>query len=155
MPTDPRRDMSAIVVGVLFILLGAVVLHDTTTYVDADSYVFPRTIAITLIVLSLLLVILKAVRPGPAAEAPAPGSTPRRIGLVLAMLAASAAMPYVGFLVSGLAAFGAIMALAMYDRWTRRRAVLFGLAGVGIVAGFYGLFAGLLRVPLPVGTVFG
>jgi hypothetical protein len=147
--------MSTIVLGVLFILLGAVVLHDTTTYVDADSFVFPRTIAITLIVLSLALVILKAIRPGVAAEAPVPGSTPRRIGLVLAMLAAGAAMPYVGFLVSGLAAFGAIMALAMYDRWTRRRAVVFGLAGVGIVAGFDGLFAGVLRVPLPVGTVFG
>lgn len=152
---DAQRDIKTIVVGVLFIVLGVVVINDTTTYVDADSYVFPRTIAITLIVLSLALVIVKAVRPGAAAEAPEPGSTPRRVGLVLAMVAASAAMPYVGFLLSGLVAFVAIMVLAMYEPWTRRRIVVFGLICVGIVAGFYGLFAGLLQVPLPMGSMFG
>ena len=155
MRTDARRDIKTIVVGVLFIILGVVVINDTTTYVDADSYVFPRTIAITLIALSLVLVILNVLRPGATEDAQGPGSTPRRIGLVLAMLAAGAIMPYLGFFVSGLAAFIAIMALAMYDPWTRRRIVLFGLTCVGIVAGFYGLFAGLLQVPLPVGTVFG
>lgn len=155
MRTEHRRDIKTIVVGVLFIVLGLVVINDTSTYVDADSYVFPRTIAITLIVLSLALVIVKVLRLGAPAEPPEPGSTPRRIGLVLAMLAAGAAMPYLGFLLSGLAAFVAIMALAMYDPWTRRRVALFGLVSVGIVAGFYGLFAGLLHVPLPGGTVFG
>ncbi len=152
---DARRDMKTIGVAVLFIILGVVVIYDTTTYVDVDSYVFPRTIAITLIVLSLALVIVKAVRPGAAAEAPEPGSTPRRVGLVLAMVAASAAMPYLGFFLSGLAAFVAIMALAMFDPWTRRRLALFSVTCVGIVAGFYGLFAGLLQVPLPMGTMFG
>ena len=155
MRTDAQRDIKTIVVGVLFIILGVVVINDTTTYVDADSYVFPRTIAIMLIALSLVLVILNVVRPGAAAETPEPGSTPRRIGLVMAMLAASGLMPYLGFFVSGLAAFIAIMTLAMYDPWTRRRIVVFGLTCVGIVAGFYGLFAGLLQVPLPVGSVFG
>lgn len=155
MRTDARRDIKTIVVGVLFIILGAVVINDTTTYVDADSYVFPRTVAITLIVLSLVLVILNVVRPSRPEGAPEPGSTPRRIGLVLAMLVAGALMPYLGFFVSGLAAFVAIMALAMFDPWTRRRIVVFGLTSVGIVAGFYGLFAGLLQVPLPVGSMFG
>jgi putative tricarboxylic transport membrane protein len=155
MRTDAQRDIKTIVVGVLFIILGLVVINDTTNYVDADSYVFPRTIAITLIVLSLALVILKVVRPGVPAEEPEPGSTPRRIGLLVAMLAASAAMPYLGFFLSGLAAFVAIMALAMFDPWTRRRLVFFGLVSVAVVAGFYGLFAGLLQVPLPIGTVFG
>ena len=63
-------------------------------------------------------------------------------------------MPYVGFAVSGLVAFVAIMWFAMYDRWTRFRLIVYPLVGVGIVIGFYTIFAKVLLVPLPTGTLF-
>ena len=63
-------------------------------------------------------------------------------------------MPWLGFLISGVVAFIAIMLFAMYDEWTPRLKLVFPLVGVAIVTGFYFLFAELLLVPLPVGAIF-
>ena len=49
----------------LFIVLGAVALWDTTNMMDSDSSVFPRAIAIAMILLSLLLIVQKLVYPLP------------------------------------------------------------------------------------------
>ena len=161
MPTDretrqPRRDVGGMVTAAVFILVGVVDLWDTTNMVDADSYVFPRTVAIAMIVFCILLIAWNLIRPASGnGDQPAPGaSTPRRVGLVAAMLASTLLMPWVGFILSGLAAFLSIMFIAMYDRWTRFRMILYPLVCAGFVVGFYFLFAELLLVPLPVGTLF-
>jgi hypothetical protein len=144
------------VTAAVFILIAVIALWDTTNMVDADSYVFPRAIAISMIVFSLLLIVWNLVRPsGGDGEAGPPGaSTPRRVLLVGAMLLSAFLMPVVGFLVSGLFAFVAIMLTAMFDPWTRYRLVVYPLVAVAVVLGFYFLFGELLLVPLPVGSVF-
>jgi hypothetical protein len=81
-------------------------------------------------------------------------STPRRVALVAAMLISTALMPYLGFLISGVAAFAAIMLIAMYDPWTRYRKIVYPLVCVGVVVGFYTMFAKVLLVPLPAGLLF-
>lgn len=160
MPTDSRstpegRDVGGMVVAVVFILLAALSLWDTTTMADADSYVFPRAIAIAMIIFSIALIVWNLVRPSPDNGTVVKGaSTPRRIGLVAAMLIGTALMPYVGFALSGVAVFAAIMWLAMYDRWTRFRLIVYPLVGIGIVIGFYTIFAKVLLVPLPTGLLF-
>jgi hypothetical protein len=63
-------------------------------------------------------------------------------------------MPLVGFLPSGIAVFLAIMLLAMYDPWNGYRRLVFPLVGLAIVVGFFVLFSEVLRVPLPVGSLF-
>ncbi len=160
MPTDndttsTGRDIGGIVMAVVFILLAALSLWDTTSMVDSDSYVFPRAIAIAMIAFSMALIVWNLVRPssdaGPTVEG---ASTPRRLGLVAAMLIGTALMPYVGFVWSGLVVFATIMWLAMYDRWTRFRLIVYPLVGAGIVIGFYTLFAKVLLVPLPSGLLF-
>ena len=70
------------------------------------------------------------------------------------MLASTALMPWLGFLISGLAAFISIMFIAMYDPWTRLRVFVYPLVCGAVVLGFYFLFAELLLVPLPVGSLF-
>jgi len=152
----PRRDVGGMVTAAVFILIAVIALWDTTNMVDADSYVFPRAIAISMIVFSLLLIVWNLVRPsGADGEAGPPGaSTPRRLALVAAMLLSAFLMPVVGFLVSGLFAFLAIMLTAMFDPWTRFRLVVYPLVAVAVVLGFYFLFGELLLVPLPVGSVF-
>lgn len=151
-----RRDTGGMVVAAVFILVSVVALWDTTNMVDADSYVFPRTIAIAMIIFSILLIVWNLIRPEPGnGEAPTPGaSTVRRVGLVAAMLLSTALMPWLGFLVSGFAAFISIMVIAMYDPWTRFRKLVYPLVCAAFVAGFYFLFAQLLLVPLPVGSLF-
>ena len=70
------------------------------------------------------------------------------------MLIGTGLMPYVGFALSGVLVFVAIMWLAMYDEWTRYRLIVYPLVGIGIVLGFYTMFAKVLLVPLPSGLLF-
>ena len=151
-----RRDIGGMVTAAMFILIAVIALWDTTTMVDADSYVFPRAVAIAMIVFCLLLIAWGLARPasGNVDASVSGGSTLRRVGLVAAMLASTALMPWVGFLLSGLAAFTSIMFIAMYDPWTRLRMVVYPLVCAAVVVGFYFLFAKLLLVPLPVGSLF-
>jgi hypothetical protein len=144
------------VTAAVFILVAVVALWDTTTMVDADSYVFPRAVAIAMIVFCMLLIAWGLIRPGSGnGEASAPGaSTARRVSLVLAMLVSTALMPWLGFLISGFAAFVSIMFIAMYDNWTPFRKLVYPLVCAAFVVGFYFLFAQLLLVPLPVGSLF-
>ncbi len=154
-------DLAGTVTAVVFILLASLALWDTTTMTDSDSYVFPRAIAAAMIVFCILLIaynLLYGLGGATGAESVSEEgsvySTPRRIGLVAAMLISSLAMPWTGFLLSGAFAYGAIMLFAMYDVWTPRRRVIFPLAAAGVVLGFYTLFSKLLLVPLPVGIWF-
>ena len=57
--TRGRRDTGGMVMAVVFIALAAVSLWDTTTMTDADSYVFPRAIAVAMIVFSMALIVCR------------------------------------------------------------------------------------------------
>jgi hypothetical protein len=143
------------IMAVVFIIVAAVALWDTTTMMDSDSYVFPRAVAIAMIVFSLALIIWNLVVPSAGDGEPMPGaSTPRRVGLVAVMLVSTALMPYLGFLVSGFIAFAATMLIAMYDPWTRFRRLVYPLVCIGVVLAFYTIFAKVLLVPLPPGLLF-
>ena len=152
-----RHDVGGMVTAAVFILIAVFALWDTTTMVDADSYVFPRAVAIAMIIFCMLLIAWGLIRPGPDnGEASATGvSTVRRVALVVAMFTSTMLMPWLGFLVSGFAAFVSIMFIAMYDPWTRFRTLVYPLVCAAFVIGFYFLFAELLLVPLPAGSVFG
>lgn len=151
-----RRDVGGMIAAAAFILLGAAALWDTTRMMDADSYVFPRTVAIAMIVFSLTLIVWNLVLPGAGEARPeAPGaSTTRRVALVAAMLISAALMPVTGFFIAGLGAFFCIMLIAMYDPWTRFRLVVYPVVAVAVVLGFHLLFSKLLQVPLPAGSLF-
>ena len=154
--TPVQRDVGGMVTAAVFILIAVIALWDTTNMVDADSYVFPRAVAIAMIIFCMLLIAWGLIRPLPGnGEASAAGaSTIRRVSLVLAMIVSTALMPLLGFLISGFAAFVSIMLIAMYDQWTPFRKLVYPLVCAAFVVGFYFLFAELLLVPLPVGSLF-
>lgn len=160
MPTDSEakqrpRDVPGMLMAVVFILVAAFALWDTTNMADSDSYVFPSAVAIAMILFSIALIIWNLIYPSGGNGETMPGaSTPRRVALVAAMLISTALMPYLGFLISGVAAFAAIMLVAMYDPWTRYRKIVYPLVCVGVVLGFYTMFAKVLLVPLPAGLLF-
>ncbi len=150
MPSDGQRDIGGMAVAAVMIVIGLVFLWDTTNLVDSDSVVFPRTVIFGMILFSIMFIVWNFLRPsGADTEGVQGGSTPRRIGLVAAMLGCAFLMPYTGFLLSGLAAFMVIMLLAMHEGWTRGRLIVYPLIGLAVVLGFYGLFAKALLVPLP------
>ena len=150
-----QRDTSSIVMACLFIFMAMVFLWDTTNMLDSDSSVFPRAVAIAMIVLSILLIVWHLIKPRKMSNISFPeASTARRVALVAAMLIGCLAMPWLGFLIPGMLTFLSLMFIAMYDRWTPKRMVLYPIIAVAIVVGFYTLFGNLLQVPLPVGSLF-
>jgi uncharacterized membrane protein len=150
-----QRDTSSIGMGCLFILIAVVFLWDTTNMLDSDSYVFPRAVAIAMIVLSLVLIFWHLITPRLEPEhAVVQASTIRRVALVAAMLVGCLAMPWLGFLIPGIMTFFLLMYIGMYDEWSMKRKILYPLIAVAIVFGFYTLFGNLLQVPLPVGSFF-
>ncbi len=149
-----QHSLATPLMAVVFIIIAAIVFWDTTSYTDADSYVFPRAIAAIMAGLAVLSIIRWFIAPAPEIVSFA-GANLRRLGLVAAMLGSVLAMPWLGFLISALLAYGAILALAMYDPWTPKRMIIYPLSGAGVVIGFYLLFKNTLQVPLPVGSLFG
>src|SRR5690606_35197787 len=82
------------------------------------------------------------------------GSALRRIALPILLLAGSVAMPWIGFLLAMIVTFLLIMIVAMHDRWTGFRLIVYPLAGIAIATGFYALFRYGFLVPLPEGRLF-
>lgn len=152
-PLTDKRDIGGIVAAAVLVLVGAIALYDTAGYADIDSAVFPRTVAIGLILSSIGYIVFAFVR-GPRAERTNPGSTPRRIALVAAMLLSVIAMPWIGFVASGIIAFLCLILVSMHDPWTRQKAILYPIVGIAIVIGFFALFRYGLLVPLPQGRLF-
>ena len=150
MSAKPERDTPGIILATIFILVAGLFLNESRNMDDPDSFVFPVAICVILIGLSIAFIVWNIVRPHSDEEATqVPGSTVRRAGLVVGMLASAFTMPYIGFLPAGVGVFAALMALAMFDRWTWSRAITYLLVCIAIVFGFYGLFAKVFLVPLP------
>ena len=150
-------DVGGIVVAVIMIIVGAIAIWDTTNMSDSDSYVFPRAIAGAMMLLSVIFIAKQLIAPSIGENSEAGligGSHLRRIGLVIAMIGSALIMPWVGFMVSGILVFACIMLLAMYDEWTPKLRIVFPVVGLVIVIGFYFMFAELLSVPLPTGSLF-
>ncbi|EPC00417.1 hypothetical protein L861_14180 [Litchfieldella anticariensis FP35 = DSM 16096] len=135
---------------ILFIALGSLFIWQSRDMSQLGS-IFPVTIAVVTLlaaVLRLGQLVLHRVRDNTERQK---GSTSRRVLLVVAMSAWALIMPWVGFLIAGVAGFFTLMMIAQYQPWTARRLLGHLVTGVVLVAGFYGLFAMLLNVPLPVG----
>lgn len=149
------RDLRGTVGALIFIVLGGVCWWDISDMPSPQAAVFPRTVIGLMVLFSALLILRNLL--GYAAPEPigSPGSVVRRVLLIVAMIAATLAMPYLGFPIAALAAYLAIMAIAMYEHWTLMRLWLYPASGVIVVLGFYFIFKYLFQVPLPAPSVFG
>lgn len=154
---EPKtRDLPGMVIAVLFIGVGAWILLEAQ-HLSALGSVFPRTIAIALILFSLVLLGMNFRRPRAVAASAGTDdreSTPRRMLLVAIMVGWSLLMPVIGFFVSSLAAFVALLVVAEYERWSMRHGVLYGMTAVVVVAAFYFLLRDVLLIPVPKGLLF-
>ncbi len=141
-------NLGSLVLSAFFVFAGIMVLYDTTGYSDSDSKVFPQTVATVLIVFSVIAFVSGLLRPLDE-EGFGNGSWWRRFALVVTMLLACFAMPYIGFLAAGAIAFAGGLISAMHDHWTPGKLVLYWGSGAVIMAAFYAVFKFALLVPLP------
>ncbi len=151
-----QRDIKGMVMSAVFILVGIIAYWDTLEMIDSDSYVFPRAIAVTMVVLCLAFIVWNLILPPralteslEAQTAQRGGSTVRRVALVVAMLVCALIMPYVGFYIAGLGVFFALLMIAMYDPWTKFKLAVYPIICIAFVSGFYFLFKSAFLVPLP------
>jgi putative tricarboxylic transport membrane protein len=153
MRTDAQRDHGTLLFAIIFSLLGLWVLWQTAGMSDLGS-VFPRTVAIVMILCSLGL-IARTLLAGKTAEVRRgqEESMARRAVLVVAMLAWILLLPILGFIVASLLGFLALTVVANYDPWTPRLAGIYVLSALVIVGAFYAVFALGLNVPLPRGSL--
>ena len=150
MSTEAGRPsiLGTVLVSLALAGIGVVTLIDTSGYADADSVVFPRTVAIALIVFSLLALV-RATLIGVKDEGIASMVWWRRILFVGSMFAGVLVMPFTGFLPAAMLAYAGCLIAAMYDRWTTHNALVYSVSGVAIIAAFHFLFKHILNVPLP------
>lgn len=115
--------------------------------------VFPRTIAILLLIFSIVLLI-RAFLSQPKISKPEPGSVVRRLGLICVLVLWSFSLKWFGFIFASVLATVLLTLLAHYHGWTSKRAIFYGLVLTGIITFFYTLFAIILNVPLPIGLLW-
>ena len=151
MSESARRDLRGIAGAILAIIGGALAYYYAGDFTSMGS-VFPRTIAVVMIVTAAAYIAVAWLHPAVQATQPA-GSVWRRFALVAVMAAWSLLLEKVGFLTTSLVCFVAIMVIANYDRWTPRKAATYTAASALLVGGLYAIFRFGLQVPLPEGML--
>ncbi|MFN3208172.1 MAG: tripartite tricarboxylate transporter TctB family protein [Roseovarius sp.] len=144
----PKGHTGSLIVSTLFVIMGVVALYDTMGYADRDSQVFPRTVAIIMILMAGLSLITRFLHPREGGGF-GTGTWWRRVLLIVAMFAGCLAIPHIGFLASGAIAFGGGLVAAMHDRWTPMTMILYAGSGAAVMIAFFALFKFVLNVPLP------
>ena len=146
-----QRDTRGIAVCGLIILGGLLVLYASRSYTMLGS-VFPRTVAVLMIILSVLYMI-QAVRHPKPVSVPTGGSTLRRVLLFATMLIWALLLEHVGFLSTSLVAYALILMIANFKPWSARSVIQYFGSGAAVVILLYLLFSQVLQVPLPVGIL--
>ena len=150
--TAPRPDFAGMAGAAAFIAAGAAALWFSGDF-SALGAVFPRTMAILMIVLSIAYIAMTLLRPKRLEPQPE-GSVWRRTALMVVFVAWSLLLERLGFLATSTVAFVALLVIANYDRWTPRMAVAYGLVGAMVLGGLYAIFRFVLQVPMPAGILF-
>lgn len=143
-----QGQIGSLLTSAFFVMAGVVTLYDTTGYTDRDSQVFPITVAILLIITAGVSFITRFLKPSNEGGF-GRGVWWRRVLLIVTMLLACFAMPYVGFLPAGAIAFAGGLIAAMHDDWSKSTILLYWGAGAVIMLAFFALFKFVLLVPLP------
>jgi putative tricarboxylic transport membrane protein len=153
----PSRDLPALGFGVLFMAI-AVAAYVQTGDMTAMGSVFPTALATALALLSAILLALQVGRPAAQRRADSgrdtQPSTARRVAIVIVLLAWAFLVPVVGFFVTGIAAFLAIIAIATFDRLEPRVVAQYGMAALLIVSAFQLLMTHVLNLRMPNGMLF-
>lgn len=156
------HDVPGTALAVLFAVLGVFLILQTGNMSPLGS-VFPITVSVAMIVFAGALILRNLVlgmRPAPAPESgealsrPSHESMPRRLLFLLAMIVWIVLIPILGFFVSSVLAYFAIMLVATHDRMSLREGATLVVIGLAILTVFYLVMAKVLLIPMPTGLFF-
>lgn len=146
-----RRDIPGIAGSVVFIIVGILAFWGARDFSPLGS-VFPRTIAVAMVVFAAAYISMALLRPSAPAQTPS-GSLWRRGAAMAVLVAWSFLLGHVGFLTTSVVAYAALLVIANYDRWTPRMALIYMVTGALVLGGLYWVFHSVLQVPLPEGIL--
>lgn len=152
-PVSPARDMIA---ATLALAVGAVALWGTGGMSTLGS-VFPTTAAGVLIAAALALAarsLLRGPTPPPEARMPPRAEWWRLVGVMIVLLAWALLLRPLGFLATSALGLLALGPLVVREPMTLRAVLLHIAAGAILLLGFWLLMAHVLRIAVPVGTMF-
>ncbi|MGP1678792.1 MAG: tripartite tricarboxylate transporter TctB family protein [Burkholderiales bacterium] len=151
MNENPRRDIPGIAGSAVFIIVGILAFWGARDFSPLGT-VFPRTMAVAMIVFAAAYIAMALLRPTAPAAMPV-GSPWRRGAVMVVLIAWSFLLGHVGFLTTSVVAYTALLIIANYDRWTPRMAVIYAVVGTLVLGGLYWVFHQVLQVPLPQGLL--
>lgn len=151
MNENPRRDIAGIAGSAVFIVIGILAFWGARDF-SALGSVFPRTMAVAIIVFATAYITMALLRPTAPTVRPE-GSPWRRGATMVVLLAWAFLLGRVGFLTTSVIAYTALLVIANYDRWTPRMAIIYALVGAVVLGGLYWVFHTVLQVPLPEGLL--
>ncbi|MBB4003545.1 tripartite tricarboxylate transporter TctB family protein [Aurantimonas endophytica] len=153
------HDVPGTILAAVFVALGAFLILQTDSMSPMGS-VFPITVSVAMIVFALALILRNVVLGMRAVPVTAPAeaqpeasheSMPRRLLFLLAMIVWIVLIPILGFLVSSVLAYFAIMLVATHDRMSLREGATLVVIGLAILTVFYLVMARVLLIPMPTG----
>lgn len=151
MNENSRRDIPGIAGSAVFIIVGILAFWGARDFSPLGS-VFPRTMAVAMIVFAAAYIAMALLRPTAPAAMPV-GSPWRRGAVMMVLIAWAFLLGRVGFLATSVVAYTALLVISNYDRWTPRMAVIYAVVGALVLGGLYWVFHFLLQVPLPQGLL--
>lgn len=156
-PSTPASTNATVnaVAGIVFALLGAYIVWEAQRFGEYGA-VTPAFVGGGLFVLSLALIATSLSAPRLIPPIPVPSGSMRTRGLLVTLIIVwVAALPYAGFLLSSIVAFGVIAAaVPILSNWTYRGVVLHALGAVIVTFVFWFVLTTYLNVPLPGGKLF-
>ncbi|MFY0609915.1 MAG: tripartite tricarboxylate transporter TctB family protein [Hyphomicrobiaceae bacterium] len=159
LPSDPSQhvgqqpssgDWSNTIAGAFFACLGAYVLQEAQNFEDVGA-TMPIFVGIGLIVLSAILILANYFRSGLIAKVePSQGSMRQRAILIVLVSVWVLVLPYAGFLLSSIIAFGLIAAsVPKAERWTPVSIAGHAIGCISVTMAFWYVLTVFLNVPLP------
>lgn len=157
-PAQRHRDWPGAIASACFCLVGTYMLAASLSMTKMAA-VFPRTIGVVMVVLSLLQIVAALTgRSGQSLESSAGANLAegrgRRIVLVVTMVVWALLFPVLGMFVTSLAACMVLMATGQFGRPTTRQFVVYLVSVLAMVAFFYLLMTRVLNIPMPRGLFF-
>ena len=151
------RDLPALALGALFACIG-VLAYLQIKDMSAMGSVFPGTLSVVMVLLSIILIAVQVGRPSSPLQVAISGevksSTPRRLGLIVAMAVWVLLLPAIGFFVTSLVAFFVLTAIATFERPSSRDVALYAVSALVIVGSFHLLMGNVLGLRMPAGLLF-
>jgi len=145
-PGRTERDWGGLAVAAACIALGGWVLYVAEGYTPFAA-VFPRTVAIVMILASLGWIVMVAVGAGRRAEGVG-GSLWRPLVLIGVAAGWALLISVLGFLGAGVVGFIGAMVVAKFHPWSGRAWLGHVALAALVTGGAYALFAFGLKVPL-------